>query len=55
MKVGEAEIRMVETMYYNESTGVVGLEGMTLDEFGQGVALRQGSALIPYCSLWRQI
>ena len=54
MKVGEAGARMVETMY-KEPTAVVGLEGMTSDAFRLGLALRQGSALIPYCSQWRHI
>ena len=40
---------------YKEPTAVVGLEGMTSDEFRQGVAHMNGSAFIPYCSLWRQI
>ena len=46
MEVGEAEVRMVEEMY-KETTVVVRVEGETLQQFGVGVGLRQGSALSP--------
>ena len=46
MKVGEAELRMVEEMY-KETTVVVRVEGETSEQFGVTVRLRQGSALRP--------
>ena len=46
IEIGEAEVRMVEEMY-KETTAVVRAERETSEQFGEGVGLRQGSALSP--------